>query len=300
MSASFLLSVNDLRIAFRTHDGGFVEPVRGVTFDIRHGECVVLAGESGCGKSLTAMAVAKLPPTDQARVTGEIRCDGKIACVFQDPAASLNPLMRVGNQIAEALRDLPRNQRDPEILRLLSRVGLPASTARAYPHSLSGGMQQRAMLAMALALRPRLLIADEPTTALDVLMQKEVLDLIAEIAADTGMGVLLITHHLALAAGRANRINILYAGQVVESGPAADVLNAPLHPYTAGLSAAIPRLGMTPGERLGEIPGVVPDPRLPVAGCPFLPRCSRATEACRAEQPMRDFSNNRAARCCHC
>ncbi len=294
-----LLSVDDLRIAFRTHNSGFVEPVRGVSFFITPGECVVLAGESGCGKSLTAMAVAKLPPTDQARVTGDIHCDGKIACVFQDPAASLNPLMRVGDQIAECLRDLPRAQRAPEVRRLLSRVGLPDSVARAFPSSLSGGMQQRAMLAMALALRPRLLIADEPTTALDVLMQKEILDLIGEIARDTGMGVLLITHHLALAAGRADRIYILYAGQVVESGPVSDVLNAPFHPYTRGLADAIPRLHMTPGEKLNEIPGVVPDPREPVAGCAFLPRCSRATEHCRETQPMRDFPDCRAVRCCH-
>ena len=297
VSNAYLLEVNDLRVAFRSRDGGWVEPVRGVTFNIKHGECVVLAGESGCGKSLTAMAVAKLPPTDRARVTGDVRCDGKIACVFQDPAASLNPVMRVGKQIAECLRDLPRAQRDPEVLRLLARAGLPASTARAYPFELSGGMQQRAMLAMALALRPQLLIADEPTTALDVIRQKEVLDLIAEIARDTGMGVLLITHHLALAAGRANRINILYAGRVVESGPVADVLNAPLHPYTQGLAGAIPRLRMTPGEKLTEIPGVVPDPRHLVAGCPFLPRCFRACETCRVEPPFREFPNDRATRC---
>jgi len=272
--------------------------VRGVSFDIQPGECVALAGESGCGKSLTAMAIAKLPPTDQARVTGSVRCNGKTACVFQDPAASLNPLMRVGNQIAECLRELPRPQRGSEISRLLARVGLPPSCGRAYPHELSGGMQQRAMLAMALALRPNLLIADEPTTALDVLMQRGVLDLIAEISRETGMGVLLITHHLALAAGRANRINILYAGEVVESGLVSDVLRAPLHPYTRGLVGAIPRLDMEPGGRLAEIPGVVPDPRLPVAGCAFLPRCPDADEQCRAEQPLRVFPNNRCARCC--
>jgi len=293
-----LLTVEDLRVAFRLREGGWVEPVRGVSFDIRPGECVALAGESGCGKSLTAMAIAKLPPTDQARVSGNIRCAGKIACVFQDPAASLNPLMRVGGQIAECLRELPRAQRGPEISRLLARVGLPASTARAHPHELSGGMQQRAMLAMALALRPALLIADEPTTALDVLMQRGVLDLIAEISRDTGMGVLLITHHLALAAGRVNRINILYAGRVVESGPVSDVLRAPLHPYTRGLAGAIPRLEMEPGGRLAEIPGVVPDPRLPVAGCAFMPRCPDAGEECRGEQVMRVFAGGRCARCC--
>jgi len=293
-----LLTVEDLRVAFRTPGGGWVEPVRGVSFDIQPGECVALAGESGCGKSLTAMAIAKLPPTDQARVTGNVQCAGKIACVFQDPAASLNPLMRVGKQIAECLRELPRAQREPEIARLLARVGLPPSTARAYPHELSGGMQQRAMLAMALALRPNLLIADEPTTALDVLMQRGVLDLIAEISRDTGMGVLLITHHLALAAGRARRINILYAGQVVESGAVSDVLHAPLHPYTRGLVGAIPRLEMEPGGRLAEIPGVVPDPRVPVAGCAFLPRCPDTGEQCRAEQPLRVFPNGRCARCC--
>ena len=298
LNIEHLLEVNDLHVAFRARDGGWVEPVRGVSFDIKPGECVALAGESGCGKSLTAMAIAKLPPTDQARVTGSVCCNGVIACVFQDPAASLNPLMRVGAQIVECLGALPKPQRAPEVSRLLARVGLPASTARAYPHELSGGMQQRAMLAMALALRPGLLIADEPTTALDVLMQREVLDLIAGISRDTGMGVLLITHHLALAAGRANRINILYAGQVVESGPVADVLRAPLHPYTRGLAGAIPRLDMAPGEKLAEIPGVVPDPRAPVAGCPFLPRCSHASEGCREAQPLRVFGN-RAARCCN-
>jgi len=302
VQSSLLLEVSDLRVTFRAHDGALITPVRGVSFNIRHGECVVLAGESGCGKSLTAMAIAKLPPTDQALVAGRVTCHGKIACVFQDPAASLNPIMRVGKQIAEALKqgstDIPVRGIDDEIIRLLARVKLPASAARAYPFELSGGMQQRAMLAMALALRPALLIADEPTTALDVLMQKEVLDLIDEIAADTGMGVLLITHHLALAAGRADRINILYAGQIVESGPVAEVLNSPLHPYTRGLSNAIPRLNAPPGERLAEIPGVVPDPRAPVAGCPFLPRCNRATKNCHAEQPLREFPNGRAVRCC--
>jgi len=315
-----LLEVDTLTIAFR-RDDATVMPVRGVSLAVAPGERVALVGESGCGKSLTALSLTRLTPTDRAAVGGAIRFEGRdllgpdaaatrralselrrsgIAYVFQDPAASLNPVMRVGSQIAECLPDLPRAARPAEIVRLLQAVGLPdpARAAEAYPCELSGGQQQRVMLAMALAARPRLLVADEPTTALDVTTQQQVLALIRELADARGMAVLLITHNLGIVARDMRRMYVMYAGQIVESGPVRAVMADPRHPYTAGLLRAVPSLDLRPDEVLQDIPGTVPSPGDFPAGCGFSPRCARATDRCRQEMPtLRPCGADRAVRC---
>ena len=300
-----LLTISDLHIRFRRH-GATLHPVRGVSLQIAAGECVALVGESGSGKSLTALSIARLPPTERAIVSGDINLDGldlssgdpaalaqarcqRLAYVFQDPAGSLNPVMRVGAQIAETLGGAPlsKSERRQRVVELLERVGLqePQRQARAYPCEMSGGMQQRVMLAMALAGKPKLLVADEPTTALDVVTQRLVLDLIESVAKREGLAVLLITHNLALAAARAHRIYVLYGGTVVESGAASAVTSAPRHPYTGGLLAAVPRLSDPPRRHLRDIPGVVPGADAWPPGCAFAPRCPRADDRCHAAAP---------------
>jgi peptide/nickel transport system ATP-binding protein len=278
-------------------------PVRDVSFSVQAGERVALVGESGCGKSLTALSLVRLSPTDRATLSGSIRFQDReliglpeqdlvalrgrgIAYVFQDPSASLNPVMRIGRQILEALpRDRPKPEQ--EVLSLLARVGLPdpARAFRAYPSEMSGGQQQRVMLAMALAARPKLLVADEPTTALDVTTQLQVLDLIDELAREFQMAVLLITHNLGLVAGRMQRVNVMYAGCVVESGNVKEVLSAPRHPYTRGLLAAVPRLDAPQGAHLCDIPGTVPSPDALPEGCAFAPRCTVVQEPCTRDKP---------------
>jgi oligopeptide/dipeptide ABC transporter ATP-binding protein len=310
-----LLDVSDLTVTFR-RDGRDLAAVRGLSFDVRRSDRVALVGESGCGKSVTCLALTRLPPTDRARVSGKVVWNGAdvlqatpetvravrgrgMAYVFQDAVGSLNPVVRVGTQLAECLR-LPRRQATAGAARLLGRVGLPRPEAalRAFPCELSGGMQQRVVLAMALALRPRLLVADEPTTALDVTAQALVLDLIEELAAEAGMAVLFVTHNLGLVAGRARRVCVLYAGKVVESGGVAEVLRRPAHPYTAGLRAAVPRLD---GPRVPprDIPGTVPDAAELPSGCAFAPRCPRVHARCAEPPPMQDLPGaaGRRARC---
>ena len=298
-----MLDVDQLSVFFRTR----TEPVRavnGVAFTVAPGETVALVGESGCGKSVTALALTRLVAAPGYVAGGSIRFAGRdvlamgqeqlrqmrgadIAYIFQEPAASLNPVFCVGWQIAEALnlhrRDVAVRQ---EIIGLFNRVGLPDPERRlgAYPHELSGGMQQRVMIAMALACRPRLLVADEPTTALDVTIQAQILELLVSLQGELGMALLLITHNLGLVAGVAQRVNVMYAGRIVESGPVEKVLGQSAHPYTRGLMAAVPRLsgGKT---RMAGIPGAVPNPaRLP-AGCPFHPRCPKAQPLCHQEDP---------------
>jgi oligopeptide/dipeptide ABC transporter ATP-binding protein len=313
-----LLRVEDLSVEFR-RDGQPIRPVRGVSLIVQSGECVALVGESGCGKSLTALALTHLPPTDRAAIGGRVFFLGRdllnaasdelrqvrgrgIAYVFQDPANALNPVMRIGDQIAECLADLPRADRASRVLELLTRVKLPdpARCARAFSCELSGGMQQRAMLAVALANRPRLLVADEPTTALDVLTQREVLNLTDELARAEGLAVLLITHNLGLVAGRAARVYVMYGGMVVESGPAREVLSSPFHPYTRGLRAAVPSLTAPPDVRLRDIPGVVPAPDAWPAGCPFAPRCNHPpAAACHTTVPRLNTRGNRQVRGAH-
>ncbi len=285
-----LLDVQHLRIAFH-RDGREIVPVRDVSFTVPEHGRVALVGESGCGKSLTALSLARLSPTDRATVTGEIRFASpasRVAYVFQNPGESLNPVMRVAAQIREALpREMSRTTQDARILELLARTGLPdpARAAHAYPCELSGGQQQRCMIAMALAAAPDLLVADEPTTALDVTTQKQVLELIDSLADETGMAVLLITHNLGLVAGRMNEVNVMYAGRIVERGPVLDVLAHPRHPYTRGLLAAVPALDAPRDAPLADIPGTVPPPDAWPTGCAFWPRCAAAQTRCREEQP---------------
>ena len=309
-----LLQVRNLSITF-TREGHFYSPVRSVSFDVNAGERVALVGESGCGKSLTALSLVRLSPTERARLSGSILFNGEellgksdkalsavrgrgIAYVFQDPSASLNPVMRVGTQIVEALP--PGTTESAEYVKgLLARVGIPdpVRAIRAYPSEMSGGQQQRVMLAMALAARPQLLVADEPTTALDVTTQQQVLNLIDELARDFQMAVLLITHNLGLVAGRMQRVNVMYAGCVVESGCVEDVLLNPHHPYTRRLLAAVPRLDARRGEYLCDIPGTVPSPEALPAGCAFGPRCTFVQEACSMTEPPCQADGDHTWRC---
>ena len=310
-----LLQVENLSVAFRM-DGCETVPVRSVSLSVAPGERVALVGESGCGKSLTAMALTRLSPTDRARCGGSVIFDGVdvmrmrprqisglrgrgIAYVFQDPSASLNPVMRVSDQIKECLHDMNRKQKDVAVLRLLAQTGLPdvARAARAYPCELSGGQQQRVMLAMALAARPKLLVADEPTTALDVTTQRQVLDLLEGLAEANDMAVLLITHNLGIVAGCASRVYVMYAGEVVETGGVSEVLARPAHPYTRGLLASVPMLDTPRDAPLKDIPGTVPSADCWPAGCAFAPRCARAMPRCGREPPPERATDGRMYRC---
>ena len=288
-----LLEVEGLRIAFRA-EGRETVPVRDVSFAVPEHGRIALVGESGCGKSLTALSLAGLSPTDRAMVTGRrVFAGRRISYVFQNPTDSLNPVMKVGAQIAET------GVKRPRIIELLGRCGLPdpVRVFDSYPCNLSGGQQQRAMIAMALAAEPDLLVADEPTTALDVTTQAEVLSLIDSLAADTGMAVLLITHNLGLVAGRMDEVNVMYAGKVVEAGPVCEVLSAPRHPYTKGLLAAVPMLDAPRDAPLADIPGVVPPPDKWPSGCAFHPRCAAATPECSRVDPAETRCGARRWRC---
>jgi oligopeptide/dipeptide ABC transporter ATP-binding protein len=267
-----LLRVRNLRIEFRVGQRLSV-PVRDVSFDVPENGRVALVGESGCGKSLSALALGGL--VDRAEISGAITGSPKIAYVFQNPMQSLNPVMRVGRQIAEGVR-----RGEAKVAELLAAVGLPASAAKKYPCELSGGQQQRVMIAMALAQEPDLLVADEPTTALDVTTQKEVLDLIAQVADNRKMAVLLITHNLGLVSDYSQFVNVMYAGEIVESGDVRQVLHSPRHPYTKGLIAAVPKLDAPKDAPLADIPGTVPPPWDWPIGCAFHPRCPQATPEC--------------------
>ncbi len=294
-----LLTVKNLRIAFRV-EGRETVPVRDVSFTVPEHGRVALVGESGCGKSLTALSLARLSPTDHAQISGETEFTGRIAYVFQNPSDSLNPVMRIAEQIREALpKGLDKKAQNARIVELLARTGLPdpERAAHAYPCELSGGQQQRCMIAMALAASPDLLVADEPTTALDVTTQKQVLELIDSLAAETGMAVLLITHNLGLVAGRMDEVNVMYAGRVVESGSVVEVLSNPKHPYTKGLLAAVPVLDAPRDAPLADIPGTVPPPDAWPSGCAFWPRCSAAQERCKREQPPEQTDNGRRCAC---
>ncbi len=297
-------------------DGVETTPVRSVSLNIQAGERVAIVGESGCGKSLTALAITRLSPTDRAHLTGRVFFEGAdtlamdshalagvrghgIAYVFQDPSASLNPVMRVRDQIAECLPHMRRADRLTQVIDLLTKTGLrdPARAATAYPCELSGGQQQRVMLAMALAARPKLLVADEPTTALDVTTQQHVLDLIDSLAAGYNMAVLFITHNLGLVAGRMSRVYVMYAGQVVETGAVTKVLPQPHHPYTRGLLAAVPMLDSPHNAPLQDIPGTVPSPDAWPAGCAFAPRCAEAQSQCKESAPPEMADGDRISRC---
>ena len=313
-----LLEVTDLRITLSTSRGP-ADALRGVSFTLARGQTLGLIGESGCGKSITALALMGLLP-DGATVSGSIRFNGqelttmsedaycqlrgdRIGMVFQEPMSALNPLHTVANQIGESLRlhqGLDRTAARAQALRLLDKVKLPNAAQRldAYPHQLSGGQRQRVVIAIALACGPDLLIADEPTTALDVTLQREVLDLIDELVRQDGMGLVLISHDLGVMADRVQRLLVMYGGTVVESGPTADVFARLAHPYSQGLFAARPRLGLARGTRLATIPGRVPELIDLPAGCPFAERCPRVVGACHKALPaLVALSAEHHARC---
>ena len=294
------LEVEHLSVTFRI-SGRDITPVRDVSFTVPEHGRVALVGESGCGKSLTALSVRRLQPVDRARLGGRIAAPGRVAYIFQNPMDALNPVMRIGAQIMEAMPRTSRSRREmkAEVVSLLERVAIPEPerTARAYPCELSGGQQQRAMIAMALAARPDLMICDEPTTALDVTTQRQVLELIDSLASETGMAVLFITHNLGLVAKWMDWVNVLYAGEVVESGPVEEVLSSPRHPYTKGLLAAVPQLDAPLGAPLKDIPGTVPPPTAWPSGCAFHPRCPDATDACRERRPAAVRTGSRLVTC---
>jgi peptide/nickel transport system ATP-binding protein len=299
-----LLEIKNLKMDF----GAGTEALRavdGVSLTIGAGETVCLVGESGCGKTVTALSIARLVPSPPANyVGGEILLNGQdvlkmsngelrsirggvVSYVFQEPGASLNPVFRIGNQIRESLKlHKPEKATNEEVIRLLKLVGIPApeSRIRNYPFEMSGGMQQRVMIAMALASEPKLLVADEPTTALDVTIQAQILDLLSDLKQRLGMAILLITHNLGIVGDMADRVAVMYAGQIVELSPAKDLLRRPLHPYTKALMASVPKLHGA-AERLSAIPGNVPRIGNFPPGCRFAPRCPIAKPECTEKIP---------------
>jgi peptide/nickel transport system ATP-binding protein len=309
-STAPLLEVRNLRTHFYTRDG-IVRAVDGVSFSVDPGETLAIVGESGCGKSVTSLSILRLVASPPGRIVeGSIRFQGRellalsepemravrgnlISMVFQEPMTSLNPVLTIGRQIAETLtlhRGLGRGEALAHAVEMLRLVNLPEPEARIaqYPHQLSGGMRQRVMIAMALACSPQLLIADEPTTALDVTIQAQILELMRRLKEKTGAAIVLITHDLGVVAEMAQRVVVMYAGRKVEEAPVEALFAQPRHPYTRGLLNSIPRLSEADASRrtrLAEIPGVVPSLREEIAGCIFAPRCAHATERCRREYP---------------
>jgi len=301
-----LLVIDDLQVEFRTQ-AGVVPAVNGVSLHVDRGETLALVGESGAGKSVTALAVMGLVEKPGRITAGTIMFDGTslvglderayrrlrggdLAMIFQDPLSSLNPAFRVGDQIAEALllhSDLRKAEARRRAVELLELVGIPQpdERARSYPHQLSGGMRQRAMIAMAIANRPSLLIADEPTTALDVTIQAQVLDVLRDVQREADAAMLLITHDLGIVAGVADRVAVMYAGRIVEEGSLDGVFTSPRHPYTVGLLGAVPRLDDPRGTPLRTIPGAPPNLLQLPAGCELAPRCPYVVDHCRAERP---------------
>ena len=299
-----LLSIKDLAIDF---DQGkrFVRALHGVSLNIARGEVLGVVGESGCGKSITWLAALGLLGS-RARISGSVRLNGqeiagapendlsrlrgrRIAMIFQDPSSSLNPVHRIGRQIAEALklhRGMTGASANAEAARLLDRVGIANATRRLreYPHEMSGGMNQRIMIAMALAGEPDLLIADEPTTALDATIQAQILDLLTELRRDTGMALVLISHDLGVVADMSDRVAVMYGGRVIEEADTGSLFDSPAHPYTKGLIAALPDID-GPRRRLESIPGTVPAPDQLPPGCSFAPRCAIASKICDARMP---------------
>jgi peptide/nickel transport system ATP-binding protein len=319
-AAELLLSVRNLNVQFRSNDR-LLHIVRDVSYDVRAGELVALVGESGCGKSVSSLAVMRLlsDPTT-TRFSGEVRLAGRdylrlpesemrrlrgrdIAMVFQEPMTSLNPLMTVGRQIMEPMLehlDIDRAAARERAIDLLKRVGVtdPERRMDQYPHEFSGGMRQRAVIAIALSCNPKVIIADEPTTALDVTIQAQILDLLRVLVKETGVGLVLITHNLALVARYADRVNVMYGGRIIESGTVEDVLRQPRHRYTAGLLMAVPRLDLPRQARLHTIPGQPPSPARFPAGCAFSPRCGAVTAAC-GGVPADTVAGDRRYACFH-
>jgi peptide/nickel transport system ATP-binding protein len=314
-----MLEIQDLAVTYRV-GGDALPAVRGVDLSVAPGEVVGLAGESGCGKSTVASAVLRLLPTT-ATVTGRVRLDGedvltmsfgqlravrwaKASIVFQGAMHALNPVRRVGDQIAEALQlhgSTSRREAEPRVRALLAQVGLPPARSASYPHQLSGGQRQRVMIAMALACEPKLIIADEPTTALDVMVQAQVLALLRGLVRDAGAGLLLISHDLSVLAHSCDRLMVMYAGRVVEHGRADTVFADPRHPYTRALANAFPVIGDPASRRApAGLPGDPPDPADLPSGCPLRPRCPDAVAVCAVEDVrLRPAGPDRAAACVH-
>ena len=317
---STLLEVNGLETRFFTQDG-VVRAVNGIDYQLGEGETLGIVGESGCGKSVSVLSMMRLIPTPPGKITaGEVLFNGtdllkmnneeicnvrgnQIAMIFQDPMTSLNPVLNIGLQVSEALELHMKMDRKAALQRsieLLDMVGIPLADERIkdYPHQFSGGMRQRVMIAMALSCNPQILIADEPTTALDVTIQAQIVELIKQLRDEIGMAVIWITHDLGVVAGLVDRVNVMYAGYVVETGPVKDIYGRPRHPYTIGLLASLPRLDETTHHKLNSIEGLPPDLiDLPPA-CPFAPRCDFATDRCRTENPtLEPVGLNHSAAC---
>ena len=313
-----LLEIRDLRVSYLTSEGR-LPAVRGVDLVVREGEVVGVAGESGCGKSTLASTVLRLQPRD-AIVEGEVLVSGadvltmrwgdlralrwaSASIVFQGALHSLTPVHRVGEQIAEPIRlhepDLADGEVMARVRELLEQVGLPAGRDRTYPHQLSGGQRQRVMIAMALACRPRLIVADEPTTALDVMVQAQILDLLSQLVRELGVGLVIISHDLSVLADICDRVAVMYAGRIIETGTSHQVFSDPLHPYARALSGAFPRIG-DPAARYAPagLDGDPPDPRELPQGCTFAPRCPLAVDECRQSEPaLLSFGGGRQAAC---
>ncbi|ASA21369.1 ABC transporter ATP-binding protein [Paenibacillus donghaensis] len=313
-----LLEVNNLHTSFKTEDG-VVPSVGGVSFTVGRGETLAIVGESGSGKSVTSLSIMGLVGSPGKVTAGEIRLEGKdllqlskremrkyrgnvISMIFQEPMSSLNPVFTVGNQIREVIqqhRRMSKQEAKARSIEMLDRVGIPgaAKVAGYFPHQLSGGMRQRVMIAMALACQPKLLIADEPTTALDVTIQAQILKLIGQLSKEENTGIILITHDLGVVAEMADRVVVMYAGEVVEEANVFDLFEKPGHPYTIGLLASLPKLNEQ-RERLDSIPGTVPNLLRMPGGCPFHPRCPYAQEQCTKVHPdLREKASGHQVRC---
>lgn len=313
-----ILSVENLKVVFHTY-AGTVQAVNDVSFTLDKGEIIGIVGESGCGKSVTSSAIMGLIPSPPGEISGgHIVFDGQdltalnekalqsirgnqISMIFQDPIVSLNPVLTIGLQLAESFmlhQKLPKKLALDKAVELLKLVGIPAPETRIhqYPHQMSGGMRQRVMIAMALALRPRILIADEPTTALDVTVQAQIMELIKKLNAELNTAVILITHDLGVVAGMCSRVLVMYAGQIVESAPVNELYNNPQHPYTWGLLKSVPRLDEKKGS-LSSIPGQPPDLLNPPSGCAFMPRCQFAMEICKQAPTEITVAERHVCRC---
>jgi len=322
-NAPMLLEVENLQTHFRTPDG-INRAVDGVSFSVAAGETLAVVGESGCGKSVTAMSLLRLIPDPPGRIAGSIKFEGRdllamsdaemrairgneISMIFQEPMTSLNPVLTIGRQIGETVmlhEGLSKKAAEQRAIEMLTLVGIaePKRRVREYPHQLSGGMRQRVMIAIALACNPKLLIADEPTTALDVTIQAQILDLMRDLKNRVGAAIVLITHDLGVVAEVAERVMVMYAGRKVEEAKVADLFRDPKHPYTKGLLGAVPKLGSSlDGEtqRLTEIPGLVPSLKNRIQGCVFAGRCPEVTDLCRAVAPALEAKAPNHIVACH-